>query len=403
MSGHPWVYAGEIAKFTGDPADGDVVDIRDHKDRPHGSGLLNRKSQITVRQFTAGKEELDRTFFRKRIEAAIAYRKTVCGSALPGATGLTAVGGQGDRAQKGAPTIVSDSYRLVFSEADQLPGLIVDKFGDDIVFQALTLGIDKRKGTFIEILRDVFKPASIIERSDVPTRRLEGLAEAKCVVYGKYEGNSVITVGGVKFEGNLLEDQKTGFFLDQAENYAIVASHCAGKKVLDCFSYHGGFGLFAAKAGATRVEAVESSEPANARARRNAGVNGLDSKLEFNCANVFDVLKAYDKEKRQFDVIILDPPTFTRTKQNVDDALRGYKEINLRALKMLAPGGLLATFSCSHHIDGELLKAVIVAAAADAHKLVRLVKVLTQSPDHPILLAVPETEYLKGYLVQVVG
>jgi 23S rRNA (cytosine1962-C5)-methyltransferase len=377
MTGHPWVYSGEIAKLTGDPADGDVVDIRDHKDRPHGSGLLNRKSQITVRRFTTGKDELDRTFFRKRLEAALAYRKSV----LPAAT---------------------SSYRVVFSEADQLPGLIVDKFGDDVVFQALTLGIDKRKGTFIEILRDLFKPKSIIERSDVPSRRLEGLEEAKGVVYGKYEGHAVITVGGVQFEGNLLEDQKTGFFLDQAGNYAIVAGHCAGKRVLDCFSYHGGFGLFAAKAGASHVEAVESSEPANVRAHNNAKLNGVEGKIEFNCANAFDVLKQYDAEKRQFDVIILDPPTFARAKQNVDDALRGYKEINLRALKMLPPGGILATFSCSHHINTNLLEAVIVDAAADAHKTVRLVKTLTQSPDHPVLLAVPETEYLKGFLLQVV-
>lgn len=377
MSGHPWVYSGEIAKLTGDPGDGDVVDIRDHKDRPHGSGLLNRKSQITVRRFTTGKEDLDRTFFRKRIEAALAYRKSI----LP---------------EEGS------SYRVVWSEADQLPGLIVDKFGDDLVFQALTLGIDKRKGTFIEILRDLFKPKSIVERSDVPSRRLEGLEEAKGVVYGKYEGNAVINVGGVKFEGNLLDDQKTGFFLDQAENYAIVAGHCAGKKVLDCFSYHGGFGLFAAKAGASHVEAVESSEPANVRAHNNAKLNGVEGKLEFNCANVFDVLKTYDKEKRQYDVIVLDPPTFARAKQNVDDALRGYKEINLRALKMLPPGGILATFSCSHHINANLLEAVIVEAAADAHKTVRLVKTLTQSPDHPVLLAVPETEYLKGFLLQVV-
>ncbi|MCG3148549.1 MAG: Ribosomal RNA large subunit methyltransferase I [Verrucomicrobiae bacterium] len=377
MFGHPWIYSGEIAKLTGEPADGDVVDIRDHKDRPHGSGLLNRKSQITVRRFTAGKEELDRTFFRKRIDAALAYRKTV----LPA---------------------TATSFRVVWSEADQLPGLIVDKFGDDLVFQALTLGVDKRKGTFIEILRDLFKPKSILERSDVPSRRLEGLPEEKGVVYGKYEGNAVITVGGVQFEGNLLEDQKTGFFLDQAENYASVGAHCAGKKVLDCFSYHGGFGMFAAKAGASRVEAVESSEPANVRAHNNAKLNGVEGKIEFNCANVFDVLKAYDKEKRQFDVIILDPPTFARAKQNVDDALRGYKEINLRALKMLPPGGILATFSCSHHITSSLLESVVIEAAADARKTVRLVKTLTQSADHPVLLGVPETEYLKGFLLQVV-
>jgi 23S rRNA (cytosine1962-C5)-methyltransferase len=210
------------------------------------------------------------------------------------------------------------------------------------------------------------------------------------------------TVGGVKFQVNLLDDQKTGFFLDQAENYQLVAGYCAGKRVLDCFSYHGGFALFAAAAGTTRVEAVEISEPAVARARGNAQLNQLDGKIEFNCANAFDVLKKYDTEKKQFDVIILDPPTFTRTKDRLDDALRGYKEINLRALKMLPPGGVLATFTCSHHVTSDLFLAAVLSAAADAHKTVRLIKRLTQSPDHPILPAIPETEYLKGLLLQVI-
>ena len=216
------------------------------------------------------------------------------------------------------------------------------------------------------------------------------------------DGKTQITVGGVKFELDLLNDQKTGFFLDQADNYAAVAKHCAGKRVLDCFSYHGGFALFAGKAGAKNVEAVEISEPAIARARVNAELNGLSGKIEFKCVNAFDMLKKSDADKRQFDVIILDPPTFTRTKQNVEAAMRGYKEINLRALKMLTPGGILATFSCSHHISLELLKAVVVDAAADAHRTLRLVQTLTQAADHPILPAIPETEYLSGLLLQAV-
>lgn len=371
LTGHPWVYAGEIAKATGEVADGDAIDIRDSKERFLGRGLLNRKSQIAVRRFTMQKEELDKEFFRRRIEAANSRRK-------------------------------GDTYRVVCSEGDQLPGLVVDRFGDHLVLQALTLGIDQRKALLVEVLRDVFKPKAIFERSDVPSRRLEGLPEAKGLLAGTGDGQTTITVNGVQFAVNLLDDQKTGFFLDQAENYTIVAGHCAGKKVLDCFSYHGGFGLFAAKAGAAAVEAVESSEPAVQRARANADHNGLSGKVEFNCANAFDVLKKYDAEKRKFDVIILDPPTFARAKQNVNDALRGYKEINLRALKMLSPGGCLATFSCSHHINANLLEAVIIDAASDAHKTVRLVKALTQSPDHPILLGVPETEYLKGFLLEVI-
>ncbi len=371
IAGHAWVYAGEIVKLTGDAVDGDAVDIRDHKERFLGRGLLNRKSQITVRRFTTQKEEFDRMFFKRRIVAANAYRS-------------------------------GDTYRMICSEGDQLPGLIVDRFGDKLVVQFLTLGIDQRKMVILEILQELFYPTAIIERSDVPSRKLEGLPETKGVIAGKLEGKTQITVGGVKFELDLLEDQKTGFFLDQAENYTAVAKHCAGKRVLDCFSYHGGFALFAGKAGAKTIESVEISDSAVARARVNAELNELTGKIEFQCANAFDVLKKGDAGKRQFDVIILDPPTFTRTKQNVADALRGYNEINLRALKMLPVGGMLATFSCSHHITADLLKDMVVNAAADARKTLRLVKMLTQAPDHPVLLGMPETEYLKGMLLQVI-
>ena len=371
IAGHAWVYAGEIVKLTGDAVDGDAVDIRDHKERFLGRGLLNRKSQITVRRFTTQKEEFDRMFFKRRIVAANAYRS-------------------------------GDTYRMICSEGDQLPGLIVDRFGDKLVVQFLTLGIDQRKMVILEILQELFYPTAIIERSDVPSRKLEGLPETKGVIAGKLEGKTQITVGGVKFELDLLEDQKTGFFLDQAENYTAVAKHCAGKRVLDCFSYHGGFALFAGKAGAKTIESVEISDSAVARARVNAELNELTGKIEFQCANAFDVLKKGDAGKRQFDVIILDPPTFTRTKQNVADALRGYNEINLRALKMLPVGGMLATFSCSHHITADLLKDMVVNAAADARKTLRLVKMLTLAPDHPVLLGMPETEYLKGMLLQVI-
>jgi len=376
-TGHSWVYSGEIDKITSNPKDGDAVDIRDHKDRFFGRGLLNTKSQITVRRFTMQKEEIDRAFFARRIEAALEYRRE--------------------------DTSVADAeaFRMVSSEGDQLPGLIVDQYGDHFVLQALTLGIDQRKKQIVEILREMFEPKAIIERSDVPSRKLEGLEEAKGVLFG--ESNAIVRVQFAQFsiEVNLLEDQKTGFFLDQRDNYAEVARLCAGKRVLDCFTYHGGFALAAGVADAKSVEAVEISDTAIARARKNAELNGLTGKIEFVCANAFDVLKKYDVEKRQYDVIVLDPPTFTRTKQNIEGALRGYKEINLRALKMLPPGGILATFTCSHHIDAELFKSVVIEAAADAKKTVRLIKVLTQSPDHPILPAIPETEYLRGLLLQV--
>jgi len=371
LAGHCWVYAGEIAQITGEPADGDVVDLRDHKERHLGRGLLNRQSQITVRRFTSGKEEFDESFFRRRIESAWNYRQS------------------------------ADVCRVVFSESDRLPGLIVDRYGDHLVLQALTLGMDLRKKMIVGILQEMFQPKAILERSDAPSRKLEGLTAVTGVVWGQSDGVVNAVLGGVSFQIHLLVDQKTGLYLDQADNYAEVARHCAGKQVLDCFSYHGGFALAAAKAGAVRVEAVEISESAIQCAQRNAKLNGFTGNIEFVCANAFDVLKKYDTEKRQWDVIILDPPTFTRTKQNVGDALRGYKEINLRALKMLPPGGLLATFTCSHHIHAEMLQAVLVDAAADARSTVRLLRTLTQTRDHPILPSVPETEYLKGLLLQV--
>jgi 23S rRNA (cytosine1962-C5)-methyltransferase len=376
-AGHPWVYAGEIAKITGDPAGGDPVDIRNHRERFLGRGLINTQSQITVRRFTTQQEELDGAFFRRRIEAATLYRR----SEFLG--------------------LMGEAMRLVFSESDLLPGLVVDQYGDCLVLQALTLGIDRRKPMLLDVLRDLFHPRVIVERSDVPTRKLEGLNEAKGVLFGELPPTVQVAVNGFSIQINLLEDQKTGCFLDQRVNYGQVGALCTGKRVLDCFSYHGGFALAAATAGAASVEAVEISEPAVARARTNAELNGVLGRVEFVCANAFDVLKKYDIEKRQFDVIVLDPPTFTRTKQNVEDALRGYKEINLRALKMLPPGGVLATFSCSYHIGGEVFKSVVIEAAADAKKTIRLVKVLTQAADHPILPAVPETEYLKGLLLVV--
>ncbi len=376
-AGHCWVYAGEVAHITGEPKDGDAVDLRDYKERFFGRGLLNTQSQIIVRRFTTQKEEIDRAFFSRRIEAALEYRR------------------------ENTSVADTETFRLVSSEADQLPGLIVDQYDDHVVLQALTLGIDQRKKQIVEVLRELVEPKAIVERSDVASRKLEGLEETKGVLFGETDAVVRVQLNQFSVEVNVLEDQKTGFFLDQRENHAEIARHCAGKRVLDCFSYHGGFALAAAVGDARNVEAVEISEPAVARARKNAELNGLTGKIEFVCANAFDVLKKYDGEKRQYDVIVLDPPTFTRTKQNVGGALRGYKEINLRALKMLPPGGLLATFTCSHHIDGELFKSVVLDAAADAKKMVRLVKVLSQAPDHPILPAVPETEYLRGLLLEV--
>ncbi|MCX7887362.1 MAG: class I SAM-dependent rRNA methyltransferase [Verrucomicrobiae bacterium] len=373
MAGHCWVYEGEIASISDDAQDGDAVEVFDHRKRCLGVGLLNRRSQIVVRLFSRRSEPLGREFFRQRLLCAAKRR-------VPAA-----------------------AQRLVFSEADLLPGLIVDKYGDCFVMQVLTLGLDQRKAMLVELLLELFRPAVVVERSDVSTRKCEGLREVKAVLFGEPPVRREVEFGGVRFVVDLLEDQKTGFYLDQVENHVEVARHCAGKRVLDCFCYHGAFALHAAKAGAASVEGIEISESAVVRARENAALNGFSDRVVFECANAFDVLKRYDAGKRRFDVIVLDPPTFTRTKQNVDDAVRGYKEINLRALKMLPPGGLLATFTCSHHVGADLFRDIVADAAADARKTVRVVKTLTQASDHPVLVGVPETEYLKGLLLEVIG
>ncbi|MCS7048136.1 MAG: class I SAM-dependent rRNA methyltransferase [Verrucomicrobiae bacterium] len=377
-AGHAWVYAGEVAKITGTVADGDAVAVRDAKGRPLGRGLLNRQSQIVVRRYTSGGEDFDEAWLRERIRAAESYRLAVYGGEVT-------------------------SYRLVFGESDLVPGLVVDRYGDCLVMQALTLGVERRKREVLAILEREFGPRAIVERSDVHTRELEGLQPVKGVVAGRLDGPVEIECAGLRWEVDLLEDQKTGFFLDQRDNYRCVAAWAAGRRVLDCFSYHGGFGLVTAAAGAKSVELVEISESAVARARRNAERNGLLGRVEFVCANAFDVLKQWDKERKRYELIVLDPPSFTRTKDRVGEAVRGYKEINLRALKMLEAGGLLATFTCSHHVGWALFEAIVRDAAADARRTVRLVQRLTQARDHPVALGIEETEYLRGLLLQVMA
>lgn len=375
-AGHAWVYAGEVARVTGTVADGDAVAIRDAKGRPLGRGLFNRQSQIVVRRYTLGTEDFDEEWLRNRLRAAEAYRQQLYG---PRQT----------------------SYRVVYGESDQLPGLIVDRYGAYLVVQALTLGVDRRKPVVVRLLEELFRPHAIVERSDAHTRQLEGLSPCKGLLAGTLGGPVDVECAGLRWEVDLLEDQKTGFFLDQRENYARVAAWAEGRRVLDCFSYHGGFALAAAARGARSVEAIEISEAAVTRARRNAERNGLVGRVEFVCANAFDVLKQKAQQSPRYDLIVLDPPSFTRTRERVDDAVRGYKEINLRALKMLAPGGVLATFTCSHHVGWDLFAAIVLDAAADARRMVRVVERLTQARDHPVTLGIPETEYLRGFLLQV--
>lgn len=407
-AGHPWVYANEVQRVEGTPGGGDIVDIRDHKGRFLGRGYYNAQSQIVVRRLTREAEEVDEAFFLRRIQAAIAFRQSLMPHGpWPAANLASAVA----------------SLRVVYSEADFLPGLIVDQYGGALVAQFLTLGMERRKETLVKLLADILRPAVILERSDAPSRKLEGLDQAKGALWpaagAAKSYPAQIEINGLQFSVDLLAGQKTGFFLDQAENYRVVSQLVSNLqssdsrhpiRVLDCFCHQGGFALHAARAGAARVIGVEMSEEALAVARKNAELNVLSDRCEWIAANVFDYLSAATKRKADphspvsdpFDLIILDPPTFTRTRQSVEAAARGYKEIHLRALKLLRPGGLLVTFCCSHHIDRNLFLEIVVVAAADAHCDLRLLRLLSQSADHPILPAVPETEYLKGFALQMV-
>ncbi len=382
LSGHCWVYESELVKDAPAPLDGSLVKLLDDRGRFLGIGLFNSKSQIRVRLLTRHNDEITTGFFHYRLRTAWDYR------------------------QQHAPD--TECCRVVASEADLLPGLIVDKYGDHLVLQTLTLGMDQRKAELVALLVDLLKPAAIIERNDAPVRRYEGLEAVRGVLHGQTDGRVSVQLGGLKFSLNLLEGHKTGFYLDQRVNYARVAALAAGKKVLDAFSYMGAFALASARAGAASVTAVEIDTDNVAAAQANAQANSLADRIQFHAGNAFDFLSAGQKAGDTYDLIILDPPSFTRTRANVPEAARGYKEIHLRALRMLAapdasrPGGLLATFCCSHHVTREMFEQIIAEASADAHRPVRLLERLSQSPDHPILPAVPETEYLKGAILQVV-
>ena len=371
--GHDWVYFSEVLKAFGTPEDGSVVSIKDGKDRMLGSAIYNSKSQIVARRFSRQRQDLDADFFLRRIGQAIEYRTR-----------------RGVNPQLG---------RLVWSESDGLPGVIVDRYGDYLVLQTLTLAMDLRKGLIVDALRELCAPKAILERNDAPIRRAEGMEPVVGVLWGEVPPTVAIEVLGLKYEVDLLHGQKTGFYLDQLDNYAGVAPWAKGKRVLDCFSNQGAFALACAKAGAASVRAVEISADCVELIRQNAERNGLA--VEALAANVFDFLKDEERAGAQYDLIILDPPSFTKSKEKLNDALRGYKEIHLRALKLLAPGGLLATFSCSHHVNDAIFREVIAEAAVDAKKTLRQLVRFGQAADHPVILSLPETEYLRGYLFEL--
>lgn len=373
--GHPWVFRSDIDKIEGRFHPGDIIDVYSSKNKFLGRGYINPESQIIIRILTNEQEEIDRDFFYKRIKAAWDYRK-----------------------------IVADlnSCRAVFAESDFLPALIVDKFGDYLVVQTLSLGIDKHKDLLVEILDDIIKPAGIYERNDVPVRELEGLEQRKGFLKGHFDTKVEMIENGVKFIVDIENGQKTGFFLDQKENRASLKTFVKDAKVLDCFTHTGSFALHAGFYGAKSVLGIDISEHAVECATTNAKINGLDQVVRFQAANTFNILRDFDTQRERFDTIILDPPAFTKTKGAVEGAIRGYKEINLRAMKILNSGGFLVSCSCSHHVSPDLFLDIIYDASIDAKRKIRLIEYRTQAKDHPILLASEETQYIKCAILQVV-
>ncbi len=381
-SGHPWVYAGEIAEVRGGPSEGDVVDVLTAGAGFIGRGLINTQSQITVRILTWADERVDDDWFVRKLGEAIEYRRTIA----PGVRSL----------------------RLVHSEGDSLPGLIVDAYDDCLVFQFLTLGMDMRRDIIIDAVMELWGARHAYERSDVRSREHEGLEQRAGFLGEPFGTERVIEENGFKFAVDIERGQKTGHFLDQRENRASLKPYCRGRRVLDCFSHTGAFAVHAVGYGASHVTAVDISDVAIARARQNMEMNngaGAIAAAEFVEANVFDYLRekaATPGAKGSFDMVILDPPAFTKTRAASESALRGYKEINLRAAQLLAEGGILVTASCSHHVNEAMFFEVVQSALADARRRARLLERRGQAHDHPVLAGVPETSYLKFLVFQMV-
>jgi len=377
IQNHPWIFSGAINRIEGDPQDGDIVDVFDNKGNFLARGYLNRKSQITVRILTKDEEEIDESFFRKRILSAINYRKNILN--------LTEY----------------DAYRLIYDSADLLPGLIVDKYADYLVVQILTLGIEIRKDTIIKILNELLNPESIYERSDSLVREKEGLNPTSGLVCGQQPTDSmVITQHNVKMLIDVKKGQKTGAFLDQRENLEIIESYSKDREVLDCFCYTGSFSVHTAIGGAKSVTWVDMSDRALESAQKNAEINNVANVCQFVKGDVFKFL---ENCKSNFDLIILDPPGFAKSESAVIRASRAYKHINMKAMQLLNPDGIIVTFSCSHHIDPLLFRKIVFSASVDADCNLQIMKTLHATPDHPINIAHPEGEYLKGLICRKIG
>jgi len=374
FAGHLWVYDNEVEHIEGAVIPGDIVDVLNFRGAFLGRGYINPRSKILVRIMSFDREEIDKAFLRRKIAAAFAFRKTL---------GL------------------KNSYRAVFGEADYLPGLTVDKFNDCFVIQTLALGIEKFKDDIVDIIRELENPRCIFERNDVPLREKEGMMQQKGVLYGEAPGLVEIEENGLRLLVDIENGQKTGYFLDQRENRAAIAPFVKGAEVLDCFCHTGGFALHAAKYGAKSVEAVDISSDALKLAAQNVELNGFTN-ISFKEANVFDLLKAYQIEKRSFDTVILDPPAFCKTKSALDGAYRGYKEINLRGMKLLRPGGFLITCSCSHFMTPDLFLKMLQESAFDVRRHARIIENRYQAKDHPIAVNADESLYLKCVIIQII-
>ena len=373
--GHPGVYDNEIDKIEGTYENWDIVNVLNPKGKFIGRGYINNNSVIRIRIMTRNpKENIDREFFERRIKRAWEYRKKL---------------------------VDTSSCRVIYGEADEIPGIIVDKFNDYLSIQTLTFGIEKYKDMIVDILKEVINPIGIYERNDNNVRVLEGLEEKKGIIYGDFDPKTIINENGIKMLVDIENGQKTGYFLDQRENRLAIKDIVKDSSVLDCFCHTGSFAMHAAYFGAKNVTAVDISEHAIETAKENAKINNLTDKVDFVCANAFDLLREYQEEGRQFDVVILDPPAFTKSAKKIKSAYKGYKEINLRGMKLVKPGGFLVTASCSHYMSKELFREMLLESARDVKKTIREVGVKTQAKDYPYMWNYEESLYLKFFILNV--
>ena len=379
-AGGPWIYDNEIGEIVGQPADGDVIRIEDYNGYPLGVGFLNRTSTITVRVLSRKADTvIDEAFLEMRVRAAWQYRKD---------------------------TVDTSSCRIIFGEADFLPGLVVDKFSDVLVVESLALGIDRMKSTILKLLVDILAEdgiaiRGIYERSDAKVRLKEGMERVKGFLSEPFDPVVEIMENGVRYQVDVAEGQKTGFVLDQKYNRLAIQPLAKGGRVLDCFTHTGAFALNAAKGGAREVLGVDASQLGVDQATRNAELNGMSDRVRFECYDVFELLPELERKGEKFDLVILDPPAFTKSRASVKKAVTGYREINLRGIKLVKNGGYLATCSCSHFMTPELLAKTIGEAARDAHRRLRQVEYRTQAADHPVLWGADQSLYLKFYIFQV--